>query len=614
MVDVERNAKLNTDAPEAVNAPLTPPLSIPSASKSTTPAQMEEQRTSNTSPPPGLGADSWKAVGSPSRRGSVQHNPIVSPSSPTTSHTSSIIEDDDEVIPRQRNIRTRTTSNPNTNMLNGVDLSPQVLIASSVSSPGGAAESEKWASLGLQWNNRRPSIWGDSHAEDASLEPSASAPREQSSPQRTYRSHSVAVGHSAELLATLAARNRRVMENANERNHPIEEEQPLNEDYDQIDLPKMRNRSKSISTYDPAISQIRDMYSDESDMVDLSSIWSRGQPEGLPHRRSSTTPYGTPWDNHMSGASNSYGMRNDNLDRLRNQRRFSLAPNLHSSEYDSFGNGNLEPPTLAPHLSPRRHSVGGPLAYNPPGRQLAEAFNSLRLDEREPRPNIPYGYSNLLEDVDDVQVEEQRNRSAYNEIGRGIPLHALPSNTKLYIVEFKAGRSDIYYVADSTPSLVVKKGDLVIVEADRGKDLGKVINDSITPHQIHMLQAQQSDALNDLHRINRDIRPKRIYRSAQPQEVQMLVTKSQDEAKAMAVCQTKVRQKRLPMEVVDGEYQWDRRKLTFYFVADRRIDFRELVRDLFKIYKTRIWMCAVNPIPNPYQSLMNAPQDEQLQQ
>jgi len=36
----------------------------------------------------------------------------------------------------------------------------------------------------------------------------------------------------------------------------------------------------------------------------------------------------------------------------------------------------------------------------------------------------------------------------------------------------------------------------------------------------------------------------------------------------------------------------DRRKLTFYFVADRRIDFRELVRDLFKLYKTRIWMCS----------------------
>lgn len=48
------------------------------------------------------------------------------------------------------------------------------------------------------------------------------------------------------------------------------------------------------------------------------------------------------------------------------------------------------------------------------------------------------------------------------------------------------------------------------------------------------------------------------------------------------------------MDVVDAEYQWDRNKLTFYFIADRRIDFRELVRDLFRIYKTRIWMCAVD--------------------
>ena len=37
----------------------------------------------------------------------------------------------------------------------------------------------------------------------------------------------------------------------------------------------------------------------------------------------------------------------------------------------------------------------------------------------------------------------------------------------------------------------------------------------------------------------------------------------------------------------------DRRKLTYFFMADRRIDFRELVRELFKVYKTRIWMCAV---------------------
>jgi len=74
----------------------------------------------------------------------------------------------------------------------------------------------------------------------------------------------------------------------------------------------------------------------------------------------------------------------------------------------------------------------------------------------------------------------------------------------------------------------------------------------------------------------------------------------QDEVKALQLCQNKVRQKKLPMDVVDAEYQWcvlflceyhyllihfslrDRRKLTFYFVAEKRIDFRELVRELFR--------------------------------
>jgi cell fate regulator YaaT (PSP1 superfamily) len=60
------------------------------------------------------------------------------------------------------------------------------------------------------------------------------------------------------------------------------------------------------------------------------------------------------------------------------------------------------------------------------------------------------------------------------------------------------------------------------------------------------------------------------------------MSKLADEEKALQLCQNKVRQKKLPMEVVDAEYQWDRRKLTFYFVAEKRIDFRELVRELFR--------------------------------
>ncbi|CEG84642.1 Putative PSP1 family protein [Rhizopus microsporus] len=73
----------------------------------------------------------------------------------------------------------------------------------------------------------------------------------------------------------------------------------------------------------------------------------------------------------------------------------------------------------------------------------------------------------------------------------------------------------------------------------------------------------------------------------------MFIMKAQDEQKALEICQQRIKQRKLPMKVVDAEYQWDRRKLTFYFEAEHRIDFRELVRELFKIYKTRIWMCVV---------------------
>lgn len=50
----------------------------------------------------------------------------------------------------------------------------------------------------------------------------------------------------------------------------------------------------------------------------------------------------------------------------------------------------------------------------------------------------------------------------------------------------------------------------------------------------------------------------------------------------------------LPMTILDAEYQFDRHKLTYYFEADRRIDFRELVSELFSLYKTRIWMQQVD--------------------
>lgn len=72
-------------------------------------------------------------------------------------------------------------------------------------------------------------------------------------------------------------------------------------------------------------------------------------------------------------------------------------------------------------------------------------------------------------------------------------------------------------------------------------------------------------------------------------EVESLQTKMEEERKALSLCRSKALQRGLKMEITAAEWQWDRRKLTFFFIADKRVDFRDLVKDLFRTWKTRIW-------------------------
>ena len=80
-----------------------------------------------------------------------------------------------------------------------------------------------------------------------------------------------------------------------------------------------------------------------------------------------------------------------------------------------------------------------------------------------------------------------------------------------------------------------------------------------------------------------------------------MMEKLKDEYDAMMICREKVAQRGLPMQIVDAEYQWDRRKLTFYFKADKRVDFRELTKENFRIFKvSRDGYRAVCSRPVPY--------------
>ena len=89
----------------------------------------------------------------------------------------------------------------------------------------------------------------------------------------------------------------------------------------------------------------------------------------------------------------------------------------------------------------------------------------------------------------DAHTQLPQPRQSINDLGKGVPLHAVPASCPLYIVEFKAGRTDLFYVTDL--ALDIRVGDLVIVEADRGKDLGKVVNDTITLAEVEAFQRQQ---------------------------------------------------------------------------------------------------------------------------
>ena len=110
------------------------------------------------------------------------------------------------------------------------------------------------------------------------------------------------------------------------------------------------------------------------------------------------------------------------------------------------------------------------------------------------------------------------------DLGKGVPLHTVPPSCPLFIVEFKAGRTDLFYTTERTHD--IHAGDLVIVEADRGKDLGKVVNDSITLAEVEAFQkaqaqkAMQAATLMDGPPVKRDINPKRIYGKAQQEDTQ----------------------------------------------------------------------------------------------
>ena len=143
-------------------------------------------------------------------------------------------------------------------------------------------------------------------------------------------------------------------------------------------------------------------------------------------------------------------------------------------------------------------------------------------------------------------------------------------------VAFKGNRKEFFlWEADEAPALHAA----VIVDADRGEDLGTV-------HSTGELATQRSDRVP--HGLFGAPATRVAKRVATPDEVHRLdEVRAQDEV-ARRRAMERVKANALVMKVTDAEWQWDRKKLTFYFTAEKRVDFRTLVRELASMFRTRI--------------------------
>ncbi len=119
--------------------------------------------------------------------------------------------------------------------------------------------------------------------------------------------------------------------------------------------------------------------------------------------------------------------------------------------------------------------------------------------------------------------------------------------------------------------LTVKKGDYVIVETSRGTECGEVVAGSHTVADSSVVQPLKT-----------------VQRMADSVDIRRMEQNRADEQKAFSICEERIRKHGLEMKLVDVEYTLDRSKILFYFTADGRIDFRDLVKDLAGVFHTRI--------------------------
>jgi cell fate regulator YaaT (PSP1 superfamily) len=188
--------------------------------------------------------------------------------------------------------------------------------------------------------------------------------------------------------------------------------------------------------------------------------------------------------------------------------------------------------------------------------------HDLRQDKRqdEPHDNRP----------DDQQGSDHGHEHAQSHAQPHAPPTATNGASRRVVgVRFRpAGR--IYYYAPA--GFELKTGQWVIVESGKGIECGRVV---IAPRQVAASQLG-----------GETLKP--VLRLAEEDDLRQLLKFKAQEKEALRRCAARVEAHALPMQLVESEYTFDGSRLTFYFTAEQRVDFRALVRDLAATFRTRI--------------------------
>jgi len=151
-------------------------------------------------------------------------------------------------------------------------------------------------------------------------------------------------------------------------------------------------------------------------------------------------------------------------------------------------------------------------------------------------------------------------------------MESATDTSKIVFVEFKGNRRGGYIYDPSSTDNELERGDHVVVETDEGGE-----DSGIVSHICEHCPYQEEPQL-------------KLIRKMGPADYAHLIDNQEKEEEAWGICQERIDAHGLDMKLTDIEFQFDRKKVTFYYTADERVDFRQLVRDLASVYRTRIEM------------------------